>query len=89
MKTMPVMEMRRHLGAVLDDVHLKSETIIVERAGKPIVMLCPVERPEYPTDHTARRLRAVHEMAGIYTTSKRGKNVQQWMDDERGNWERG
>jgi antitoxin (DNA-binding transcriptional repressor) of toxin-antitoxin stability system len=87
MKTVPVMELRRHLGAVLDDVRLKSETIIIERAGKPIVMLCPVDRVEYPVDKIARKIRAVQELAGIYTESPRGKNVQKWIDDERNDWE--
>jgi len=88
MKTIAVMEMRRHLGAVLDDVRIKSETIIVERAGKPIVMLSPIDKAEYPTDRTARKLRAVREMAGIYTASPRGKDVDKWLDNQRGDWER-
>ncbi len=86
MKTIPVMEMRRHLGAILDDVRLKSETIIVERAGKPIVILSPVEHTEYPSGKTTRRLRAVKEMAGIYETSMRGKSAQKWINTERDNW---
>ena len=88
MKTVAVMEMRRHLGAVLDDVRIKSETIIVERAGKPIAMLSPIDKAECPTDQTARKLRAVREMAGIYTASTRGKNMEEWMDTQRGDWER-
>lgn len=88
MKTVPVMEIRKHLGAVLDEVRLKSETFIVERAGKPVAMLCPVERPEYPTEKTARKLRAVREMAGLYEASPRGKDADRWLDEERGDWEK-
>lgn len=87
MKTVAVMEMRRHLGAVLDEVRIKSETVLIERAGKPIAMLCPVDRPEYPSDQVKRRLQAVREMAGLYTASPRGRDVEGWMDSERGDWE--
>ncbi len=87
MKTIPVMEMRRHLGAIIDEVHLKSETIIIERAGKPVATLSPVDLLEYPTEKTERKLRAVREMAGLYAASPCSKNLDKWLDDERGDWE--
>ena len=35
----PFMEMRRHLDSIINEVHLKPETIIIDRAGKPVATL--------------------------------------------------
>jgi len=87
MQTIPVMEVRRHLGSLLDEVRLKSETFILERAGKPIAMLTPVAQPETPSDATSRRLRAVRDLAGCHTNSERTSDVDGWLQHERENWE--
>ena len=89
MRTLPVMEIRRHLGAVLDEVRLKSETVVLERAGKPVAMLTPVDRPEPYSDQAARKVAAVREMAGLYTASPRGADVAAWLERERGDWNEG
>jgi Flp pilus assembly protein TadB len=36
------MELRRNLGSFLDEVRLKSERFLLQRAGKPIALLVPV-----------------------------------------------
>ena len=46
MQTVTAMEFRRHLGAYLDEVRLKSESVILERAGKPVAMLTPVRQEQ-------------------------------------------
>lgn len=87
METIPVMEMRKHLGAVLDEVRLKSEMIIIERGGKPIAMLCPVDSQEAPSETVKRKLKAVQDLAGINPGSDRGKDIDSWLRAERDSWE--
>ena len=87
MKTIPVMEMRKHLGAVLDEERLRSETIVVERAGKPIAMICPVDTQEAPNESVKRKLKAVRDMAGINPDSDRAADIDAWLQSERDSWE--
>ena len=87
MQTVSAMEFRRHLGAYLDEVRLKSETVILERAGKPIAMLSPVREGKSVSSSAARRLRAVRELRGICTDSERSRNIDQWLANEREGWE--
>jgi antitoxin (DNA-binding transcriptional repressor) of toxin-antitoxin stability system len=86
MKTTTVMNVRRHLGEILDEVRLKSETFIVERAGKPIARISPLEQAETPADAAERRVRAVREAAGMYATSPRAADIDAWLDKERDRW---
>jgi len=87
MRTIPVMEVRRHLGSLLDEVRLKSETFVLERAGKAIAMLTPVVHEETPSAATSRRLRAVRELTGIHPDSERTPDIDAWLQRERGSWE--
>ena len=89
MKMKTAMDVRRHLGALLDEVHLKSETFVIERAGKPIAMLCPVDLQERPSDKAAGQMRAVREMAGLRAISSRGRDVGRWLESERESWNAG
>ncbi len=85
MQTVTAMEFRRHLGAYLDEVRLKSASIILERAGKPVAMLTPV-RSSNVAPALARRLRAVHELTGINPTSTRAADIDSWLQTERECW---
>jgi antitoxin (DNA-binding transcriptional repressor) of toxin-antitoxin stability system len=87
MQTVTAMEFRRHLGAYLDTVRLKSETVVLERAGKPVAMLTPVHQANEVSTSVGRRLRAVREMCGIHPESERSSNIDQWMANERQDWE--
>lgn len=87
MHTVTAMEFRRHLGAYLDAVRLKSESIILERAGKPVAMLTPVSGETADKSAVNRRLRAVRELAGIHRDSERSKDIDGWLKQERDNWE--
>ena len=86
MKTVPVMEVRRHLGVMLDEVMLKCETIVIERAGRPMAMLCPVNAGNAVGGDIALRLRAVERLAGLGGVTKRGRRADDWIDDERTAW---
>jgi len=87
MQTITAMEFRRHLGAYIDEVRLKSETVILERAGKPVAMLTPVHQDEAASSTADRRLRAVRELSGIHPGSDRSRNIDQWLTSERDGWE--
>ncbi len=87
MQTVTAMEFRRHLGAYLDTVRLKSETVVLERAGKPVAMLTPVRQDKEVTASVGRRLRAVRELCGIHPESERSSHIDQWLRNERQDWE--
>jgi prevent-host-death family protein len=82
MKTMSAMEMRRRFGAILDEVRIKSEPIIVERAGRPIAMITPIKQ-HVPQDDLSRPLQAIRNLTGAASLSERGKDVTEWMDSQR------
>ncbi|MBN1670482.1 MAG: type II toxin-antitoxin system Phd/YefM family antitoxin [Kiritimatiellae bacterium] len=87
MKTMPVMELRRHLGEVLDLVRLTCETVIVERAGKPVARLCPIGGESEAVGGSSLRLRAIEQLAGLGGRTARGKAVERWLNRERATWD--
>ncbi len=86
MQTVTAMEFRRHLGAYLDEVRLKSETVILERAGKPVAMLTPVRQGRAKSSSASRQLRAVRELSGIHPESERSRDIDQWLANERDDW---
>lgn len=44
LKTVSAIKARQNLGQVMNEVALKDDEYIVERAGKPLVAIIPVER---------------------------------------------
>ncbi|MCA1810140.1 MAG: type II toxin-antitoxin system Phd/YefM family antitoxin [Lentisphaerae bacterium] len=87
MKTMTAMQVRRHFGEVMDNVRLRSESVILERAGKPIAMIVPY----MPENHTPANLKAsrkkiLEDMAGTSRQHPRAKDLAQWLDYERASW---
>jgi prevent-host-death family protein len=44
LKKVSAIKVRQNLGQVMNDVALKSDEYIVERAGKPLVAIIPVEK---------------------------------------------
>lgn len=43
-KTISAIKVRQNLGQVMNEVALKNDEYIVERAGKPLVAIIPIER---------------------------------------------
>lgn len=85
MKTISVMKVRRSLGEILDEVNLKSESFILERAGKPIAKLVPLDSV---SEHQVNRrtMKAVKELKGLNPGTERGESPDAWLEDERGSW---
>lgn len=44
LKTVSAIKVRQNLGQVMNEVALKSDEYIVERAGKPLVAIIPIEK---------------------------------------------
>ena len=44
LKTVSAIKVRQNLGLVMNEVSLKSDEYIVERSGKPIIAIIPIER---------------------------------------------
>lgn len=45
-KTISAIKVRQNLGQVMNEVALKDDEYVVERAGKPLVAIIPIERYE-------------------------------------------
>ena len=44
LKTVSAIKVRQNLGLVMNEVSLKADEYIVERSGKPLVAIIPIER---------------------------------------------
>ena len=87
MKTITAMEMRKHMGAILDEVNLKSENFLLERAGKPIVVISPINsRKESDDAEKRKKLNALTNLSQIAIDEPRSKNIDKWLKTERSNF---
>ncbi len=77
------MEARRKFGEVLNRVFLRHEEIIIERAGKQIAKLSPVnaqkERPKGKLDF--------RKAAGLGREVWSGVDAERYVHKERSEWE--
>ncbi len=89
MKTMSAMEVRKHFGEVMDGVRLKSETVILERAGKPIAMISPVvsDSSGDGAEQRRKRLDALDNLRGLGADHPRSSDLDGWLERERGGWD--
>ena len=77
------MEMRQKLGEMLNRVALRHEEIIIERAGKKIARLLPVEdRPRQSGGKLDFR-----KAAGLGKELWRGVNLEEYLRKERDEWD--
>ena len=88
MKTMSAMKVRKHFGAVMDEVRLKSETIVLERAGKPIAMIEPIrsESEKGESVQKRERLDALDRLKGLGADAPRSTDLDTWLERERNSW---
>jgi len=88
MKTMSAMEVRKHFGAVMDEVRMKSETIILERAGKPIAMIEPFRggAEKAGSSRKRERLDALDHLKGLGAGAPRSDDLDGWLERERDGW---
>ncbi|MBT3273016.1 MAG: hypothetical protein HN368_07675 [Spirochaetales bacterium] len=86
MKVISVMKVRKSLGEILDEVNLKSETFILERAGKAIAKLSPLTNEER-ADSTDLSLKALNDLAGLNRGTERSDQPDGWLETERESWD--
>ena len=87
MKTISAMDMRKHMGEYLDEVRLKSETFILERAGKAIAMLMPIANSTSGKhDDIQVKMKALKQLSGISAHNPRSDDINQWLQNERDSW---
>ena len=60
MKHVQALQMRKRFGGVLDEVVKQQEPIVIERAGRPLVVLVPFDQYQAEHDVTVRRQRLQH-----------------------------
>ena len=63
MKHLQALQVRKRFGGVLDDVVKRQEPVVIERAGRPLVVLVPFDRYQAEHDLTTRRERLQHVAA--------------------------
>ena len=85
MKVISVMKMRKSFGAILDEVKIKSETFILERAGKPIAKLSPISSDDVSV-RSDLQLKSLKDLKNLNPGTQRGMNVDAWLDSERSEW---
>jgi len=86
MKTVSAMTMRRQFGGLLDEVRLKSETVVIERDGKPIAMLVPMPTSADAATDRMRRHAALERLCGLSRSTPRGRDATRWVAEERAAW---
>jgi len=81
-KTVSAVEARQKLGEILNRVALKREEIIIERAGKRIARLLPVEN-ELPRSKGKLDFR---KAAGLGKEIWKDTDIDAYLRKERGEW---
>lgn len=76
-RTVSTIDIRQHLGEILDKVALRHDQYVVERKGKPLAVLVPVEKVE--AIDRASRLHLL-EMLERGTAAGRGVDSEKLAD---------
>ncbi|MEN8688987.1 MAG: type II toxin-antitoxin system prevent-host-death family antitoxin [Desulfobacterales bacterium] len=81
-QTISAVKARQKLGEILNRVALRREEIIIERAGKKIARLCPIDtektRPQGKLDF--------RKAAGLGKEIWEGMDVKDYLRRERDSW---
>ena len=86
MKTIAVMEVRKSLGRILDEVQIKSETFVLERAGKPIAKIVPLDSDNPVSSKHNLQKKALHDLRNLRVKTERSEDPAAWLAAERGEW---
>jgi prevent-host-death family protein len=68
MKKIPALQVRRQLGALLDEVRLRGAEFVIERDGRPVAAVIPVEmyeRLRERRESTFDRIEAIRDRLGL------------------------
>ncbi len=87
MKSISAVEARKGLGMLLNRVHLRHESFVIERSGKKIAIL-----QSYVSDGKADKSRVpegkldIRDMAGLGADIWKSVNVDEYLEGERTQW---
>lgn len=94
MRTISLMELRRHPGELVDVVRLTGESLLLERSGRPVAMLTPCTGGEAGGETGSarlavqqKRLQALARLAGCGAATPRAESPGAWVAAERDGWE--
>ena len=85
MKQIPLMHLRQHLGEVLNEVKITNEPVVLERSGKAIAMICPMNYLDRDTQGPAQRKAALEALVGQGKATARSKDLSDWLKKKRRN----
>lgn len=84
MKHITLMDLRHHLGAIVDEVRIKSEPVVLERAGRPVAMLCPLDYMESRRTDNSYKQRALDGLEQAGRKQARAADLSGWLRNTRG-----
>ena len=77
------MEARKKFGELLNRIHLRGEEIVIERAGKKIAKMIPVEK--HPSNSLGKM--DFRKAAGLGKEIWAGVEVDKYVRQEREGWD--
>jgi len=75
-KTVSAMEVRQNFGQLLNEVALLGEVLIIERAGKPVARLVPM-------DYSEKQLLDFRDIGKLPSEIWNGIDSEQYLDESR------
>lgn len=78
LKTVSAIKARQNLGQVMNEVFLKDDEYIVERAGKPLVAIIPIEKY---LNMTGKRQEFYRLFDSIQGTADHSSSVEDDIDE--------
>ncbi len=85
--TVAAVDARRSFGRLLNIVSLKGEEIIIERAGKQIAKLTPIEPPAHSLHPRGSGKLDFRKAKGLGEKFWRSVDVPAYIEKERAEWD--
>ena len=85
--TVAAVDARRSFGRLLNIVSLKGEEIIIERAGRKIAKLSPIDAPSPASRRVGSGKLDFRKAKGLGVKYWRGVDVPSYLEKERAEWD--
>ena len=84
MKHISAMTARKNFGSVMDQVRLNGESFVLERAGRPIAKIVPVDASNSSrVTQVEQQRQALAILAGLGAAAPRDSDLTTWVQRER------